>query len=98
MPELAEYRRYARTPNGSLIEIVESHEGATALPNEAVEVDPATWETELAAWQRAVDELHDALAAAERAQAEATHGALVALGLPEAVARHLAGWPGDASP
>ena len=90
-----QYVRHFRAPNGSIGEITESHLGATALPEGAAEITEDEYRATLAELDAAREQYVAELRQADEARQREAYEALLAAGIPDAVARHLSGYTAD---
>jgi hypothetical protein len=95
---LQQHVRYFRAPNGSIGEVIESHPGATGLPEGAIEITEDEYRATLAELDAARAEYVAELLAADTARQREAYEALLAAGIPEQVARHLSGYTADQDP
>ncbi|WP_433379522.1 hypothetical protein [Streptosporangium sp. CA-115845] len=88
-----EHVRYFRTGTGSVGEIAESAAGISSLPDDAVEITARQYRRELAELHAGTERLLADLRAQDEERIRGDHEALRAAGIPEGLARRLAGYP-----
>lgn len=90
---------YYRMANGAVSErVVEGVEGPIAPPPGATEITAEEYQQGLAEWEAAREARRAEVQAAEAAEAKQAYEDLIAAGIPEATARRLSGYVGEADP
>lgn len=96
---MAETTLYYRLPSGAFAQrTVDGDELTVALPDGAVEVTAAEYETGVAAIREANAAATAEQQAAARQAQQADYDALLAAGIPETTARRLSGYTPDPAP
>ncbi|MGO4421442.1 hypothetical protein AB4Z54_22725 [Streptomyces sp. MCAF7] len=98
MPDTTETTRYARSATGSVMEITENHPGSAGTPDDGQDLSTEEGQAAMREAERRIAEHAAEVHEADSARHQAAYGALVEVGLPEAVARDLASYERDPGP